>query len=118
MAPHSLLQSWTEYKQSPEYQSHKQRSAHPSSPEYWQDEERWAKATTVHRLRHFRRQALRLENRIRQGYATEKEIQQNMCLLQYYRSEELDNDLREATAAHGFGHLRLGDGEFILSKVT
>jgi hypothetical protein len=36
-----------------------------------------------------------------------------MRLLEYYRSGELDTDLREATVAHGFGYLRLTDGEVL-----
>jgi hypothetical protein len=63
VALHSLVQSWTEYKQSTEYLSQKQRSAHTRSPEYRQDEERWAKTATVHRLRYSRRQATRHEDR-------------------------------------------------------
>ena len=53
---------------------------------------------------------MRHEDRLRQGKATIKEIQQNMPLLEYYRSGKLDTDLREATLAHGFGYLRLTDG--------
>ena len=71
VAPGILLKSWTEYKQSTQYQLHKQRSAHPSSLEYLPNDERRARQTTVYRLRHLRRQALRLENRIWQGYDPE-----------------------------------------------
>ena len=113
VALHSLLQSWTEYKQSTEYLSQKQRSGHTSSPEYRQDEERWTKTATVHRLRHSRRQAMRHEDKLLQGEATTTEIEYHMRLLEYYRSGELDTDLREATVAHGFGYLSLIDGEVL-----
>ena len=33
-----------------------------------------------------------------------------MPWLRYYRTGELDTDLREATVAHGFGYLRSPDG--------
>ena len=53
------------------------------------------------------------EDRLLQGKATTTEIEYHMRLLEYYRSGELDTDLREAAVAHGLGYLRLIGGEVL-----
>ena len=111
MRPDDLLASWGDYLETPAYTAERERSLRDKPPSQ-QESQRQLKLQ-CHRLRSQRRWAIHLLNK-----RTQPSTQADIATVEFFKSGALDEALRQATEAHGFGKVYYNDGTHKIFRHT